>query len=173
MIADFIQDLRFGARMLAKQPGFTLIAVLTLALGIGANTAIFSVVNAVLLRPLPFADDAQLVTIWGKLPVAGIKWLFTSPAEFADYRERTQAFAQVGAYGGSDFTLTGRGEAERLTGAIVSQEMLPLLGVQPMLGWIAFAVLASLPPLKECSQCAEKVKAHAKICPYCLTPFAS
>ena len=134
MIADFVQDLRFGARMLAKQPGFTLIAVITLALGIGANTAIFSVVNAVLLRPLPFADDARLVTIWAKLPVAGIKWLFTSPAEFADYRERTQGFAQVGAYGGADFTLTGRGEAERLTGAIVSHEMLPLLGIKPMLG---------------------------------------
>src|SRR5262245_61595351 len=95
------QDIRYGLRMLLKQPSFTLIAVLTLALGIGANTAIFSVVNAVLLRPLPFADDERLVMIWGKLPAAGIKRLFTSVPEFIDYRERTQAFAQVGVYGGA------------------------------------------------------------------------
>jgi len=128
------QDLRYGARMLLKRPGFTVIAVLTLSLGIGANTAIFSVVNAVLLRPLPYADDERLVMIWGKLPAAGIKRLFVSVPEFIDYRDRTQAFAQVGVYGGSDFTLTGQGEAERLNGAYVSTNLLSLLGVNPAPG---------------------------------------
>ena len=129
-----LQDLRYGARMLLKQPGFTLIAVLTLALGIGANTAIFSVVNAVLLRPLPYADDERLVTIWGKLPAAGVKRLYVSIPEFVDYRERTRSFTQVGVYAGTEFTLTGRGEAERLNGAQVSANLLPLLGVNPVLG---------------------------------------
>jgi putative ABC transport system permease protein len=134
MIADLWQDLRYGVRMLMKQPGFTAVAVLTLALGIGANTAIFSVVNALLLRPLPFADAEQLVMIWGKAPAAGIKRLFVSVPEFLDYRERTHAFAQVGVYGGTDFTLTGQGEAERLNGAFVSTNLLALLGVKPVLG---------------------------------------
>jgi len=129
-----LQDLRYGARMLLKQPGFTSIAVLTLALGIGANTAIFSVVNAVLLRPLPYADDERLVTIWGKLPAAGVKRLYVSIPEFVDYRERTRSFTQVGVYAGTEFTLTGRGEAERLNGAQVSANLLPLLGVNPVLG---------------------------------------
>jgi putative ABC transport system permease protein len=134
MLETLLQDLRFGLRMLRKNPGFTLIAILTLALGIGANTAIFSVVNAVLLRPLPYANDAQLVMIWGKLPSAGITRLYTSAPEFLDYRERTTAFVQVGVYSATDFTLTGNGEAERLNGAIVSPDLLSLLGVQPMLG---------------------------------------
>jgi putative ABC transport system permease protein len=134
IMGTLLQDLRYGARMLMKKPGFTLIAVLTLALGIGANTAIFSVVNAVLLRPLPFVDDEQLVMIWGKLPSAGIQRLFTSVPEYLDYRERTTAFAQVGMYGGTDFTLTGSGDAERLNGALVSANLLSLLGVNPLFG---------------------------------------
>jgi len=93
------QDLRYGARMLMKQPGFTLIALLTLALGIGANTAIFSVVNSVLLRPLPYADDERLVLIGGKFPGAGIKRASVSVPEFIDYRDQTHSFAQVGIYG--------------------------------------------------------------------------
>ncbi|MGH9843020.1 MAG: ABC transporter permease [Blastocatellia bacterium] len=128
------QDLRYGARMLLKQPGFTLIAVITLALGIGANTAIFSVVNAMLLRPLPYADDERLVMIWGKLPAAGLKRLFVSLPEFIDYRDRTRSFTQAGVYGGAEFTLTGSGEPERFTGAQVSANLLSLLGVNPTLG---------------------------------------
>src|SRR5215475_6832899 len=108
-IETLFQDLRYGARTLSKNPGFTAVAVLTLALGIGANTAIFSVVNAVLLRPLPYADDGQLLMIWGRLPAAGIKQLSVSVPEFIDYRDRTHSFAQVGFYGDKDFTLTGRG----------------------------------------------------------------
>jgi predicted permease len=134
LIDEVWQDLRYGARMLVKQPGFTLIAVLTLALGIGANTAIFSVVNAVLLRPLSYADDERLVMIWGKFPAAGIKRASVSVPEFIDYRDRTHSFAQVGVYGGADFTLTGRGAAERFNGALVSANLLSLLGVNPTLG---------------------------------------
>jgi putative ABC transport system permease protein len=131
---DMIQDLRYGARMLIKQPFFTLIAVLTLALGIGANTMIFSVVNAVSLRPLPYINDEGLVMIWGKLPSAGINQLYVSVPEYVDYRERLRSFAQVGVFGGSDFTLTGEGEAERVNGTLVSANFLSLLGVNPALG---------------------------------------
>jgi putative ABC transport system permease protein len=133
-IETLFQDLRYGARGLLKNPGFTAVAVLTLALGIGANTAIFSVVNAVLLRPLPYADDEQLLMIWGRLPDTGIKRISVSVPEFIDYRDRTHSFAQVGFYGDKDFTLTGRGSAERFTGALVSANLLSLLGVKPALG---------------------------------------
>jgi putative ABC transport system permease protein len=133
-LEELWQDLRYGARMLLKQPGFTLIAVLTLALGIGANTAIFSVVNAALLCPLPYADDERLVMIWGKFPGAGIKRASVSVPEFIDYRDQTHSFAQVGIYGDKDFTLTGRGEAERFSGALVSANLLSLLGINPAIG---------------------------------------
>jgi predicted permease len=134
LLEEVWQDLRYCARMLVKQPAFSLIAVLTLALGIGANTAIFSVVNAVLLRPLPYADDERLVMIWGKFPAAGTERASVSVPEFIDYRDRTHSFAQIGIYGDKDFTLTGRGEAERFTGALVSANLLSLLGVNPALG---------------------------------------
>lgn len=134
MLETLLQDLRFGLRMLGKNPGFSFVAILTLALGIGSNTAIFSVVSAVLLRPLPYVEDERLVMIWGKMPSAGIQRLFTSVPEYLDYRERTTAFAQVGMYGGTDFTLTGKGEAERLNGAWISANLLSLLGVSPALG---------------------------------------
>src|SRR5262245_15034959 len=131
---SFIQDLRFCVRLLLKQPGFALIAIFTLALGIGANTAIFSVVNAVLLRPLPYADDERLVMIWDKLPTTGIKRMLVSVPEYIDFRDRAHSFAQVGIYGDQDFTLTGSGEAERCDGALVSANLLSLLGVNPALG---------------------------------------
>jgi putative ABC transport system permease protein len=131
---EMFQDLRYGARTLLKQPGFTLIAVLTLAVGIGANTAIFSVVNAALLRPIPHIKDEGVVMIFGELPTAGINRLFVSPTEYVDYRDRLRSFSQVGAYGGADFTLTGDGEAERVAGARVSANLLSLLGADPALG---------------------------------------
>jgi len=133
-IETLFQDLRYGVRTLLKNPGFTVVAVLTLALGIGANTAIFSVVNAMLLRPLPYADDERLVMIGGKFPAAGIKRASVSVPELIDYSDRTHSFAQVGVYGGKDFTLTGRGDAERFSGALVSANFLSLLGVNPALG---------------------------------------
>ncbi|MGH9934654.1 MAG: ABC transporter permease, partial [Blastocatellia bacterium] len=128
------QDLRFGARMLMKRPGFTLIAVLTLALGIGANTTIFSVVNAVLLRPLPFQNPDQLVMIWGKLPAYVPGNIGASAAEFADYRDQNSVFSSVATHTSSSFNLTGVGEPERIVGTLASASLFPLLNVQPTLG---------------------------------------
>jgi putative ABC transport system permease protein len=129
-----IQDLRFGARMLLKEPGFTLIAVITLALGVGANTTIFSVVNAVLLRPLPYQNPEQLALIWGKLPAHVSGNVGASAPEFADYRDQNLVFSSVAAYTSSSFNLSGVGEPERIVGTFVSASLFPLLDVQPALG---------------------------------------
>ena len=128
MIADLWQDLRYGARVLSKNPGFTLIAVLTLALGIGANTAMFSVVNAVLLRPLPFPEPERLVLVKG-----GGVGNFAAP-DFRDLSAENHSFAQLGAYATATFNLSGGGEPERVNGARISADLLPTLGVQPLHG---------------------------------------
>lgn len=129
---SFVQDVRFGTRMLVKNPGFTLIAVLTLALGIGANTAIFSVVNTVLFRPLPYKDSEQLVAVWEVLP--NVNQAMFSPAEFLDYQAQNQSFAGMAACRLMRFTLTGQGEPEQLDGLIVSANFFSLLGVSPERG---------------------------------------
>ena len=134
LLEEFWIDLRYSARTLSKKPGFTITVLMTLALGIGANTAIFSIVNAVLFRPLPYLDDDRLVMMWGKFPRAGIKQLFVSVPEYLDYQNQNHSFTQVGIYGDKDFTLTGRGEAERFIGALVSANLHSLLGVKPLLG---------------------------------------
>jgi putative ABC transport system permease protein len=129
MIADLWQDLRYGARMLLKQPGFSLIAMLTLALGIGANTAMFSVVNAVLLRPVPFPEPERLMLLVdGKAPAnfAG--------ADVRDLALQNRSFAQLGAYTIATFNLAGGSVPERVNGARVSAGLLPTLGVQPLYG---------------------------------------
>jgi putative ABC transport system permease protein len=128
MIADLWQDLRFGARMLMKQPGLNLIAVLTLALGIGANTAMFSVVNAVLLRPLPFPEPERLLLVEAR----GVN-NFAAP-DFRDVATQNRSFAQLGAYSSATFNLAGGSEPERVNGARVSAGLLPTLGVQPLYG---------------------------------------
>jgi len=124
---SFIHDLRFGVRMLVKNPGFTWIAVLTLALGIGANTAIFSVVNTVLLRALPYKDPEQLLAVW-TLQAKGNQSLF-APAEFLDYQTQNQSFTEMAAYRFMPLTLTGQGEPEQIDGLIVSGNFFSLLGV--------------------------------------------
>ena len=128
------QDLRYGARMLVKQPGFTLIAVLTLALGIGANTAIFSVVNAVLLRPLPFAQPERLALIKQSLPKLGWSEFDTAPAEFLDYRAGNEVFSEIACFTDRSLNLTGQGEAQRVQAARVSANLFSLLGVEPARG---------------------------------------
>jgi putative ABC transport system permease protein len=125
-------DLRYALRMLAKSPAFTLIAVLTLGLAIGANTAIFSVVNAVLLRPLPYPHSEQLVRVFGKQPQLDLAP--NSPANFLEWREENQVFERIGTYVGKGFNLLGGDKPERVIGARVSADVLPLLGVQPALG---------------------------------------
>jgi putative ABC transport system permease protein len=124
---SFMQDLRFGVRMLVKNPGFTSLAVLTLALGIGANTAIFSVVNTVLLRPLPYKDAEQLVAVWEVQ--SKVNQAMFSPAEFLDYQAQNQSFQEMAASRLMYFTLTGQGEPEQLNGMIVSSNFFSLLGV--------------------------------------------
>ncbi len=130
---SLIKDIRYGSRSLLKRPGFTAIAVVTLALGIGANTAIFSVVNAVLLRPLPFAEPNQLVTLWNADAEKGVVFPFSWP-DFTDYQMQSQSFEKLAAFDDRDFTLTGGGDALRLHGAMITSDLLPILGVSPQLG---------------------------------------
>jgi putative ABC transport system permease protein len=127
-----IADIRYAIRMLAKSPAFTFIAVLTLALAIGANTAIFSVVNAVLLRPLPYPHSEQLVQVFGTQPT--LAEAPTSPANFLEWRTENQVFTHIATWVGQGFNLTGTDKPERVIGARVSSDMFQLLGVQPALG---------------------------------------
>src|SRR5262252_4436269 len=128
------QDLRFGIRMLLKQPGFTLIAVLTLALGIGANTSIFSVVNAVLLRPLPFADAERLVMIWETHP--DIPRAPVSIPDFQDWRAQSQSFEEMAVHADRfrNALLIWQGESATVQESYISQNLFPLLGLKPVLG---------------------------------------
>ncbi len=131
-----MQDLKFGMRMLAKNPGFTAVAVLTLALGIGANTAIFSVVNAVLLRPLPYRDPGRLVEISEKYPKQGVLWFAVAPANFLDWQQQNHVFENMAIFGmwSEELYVAGGGQPEQLQGRRVSASFFPLLGVQPILG---------------------------------------
>jgi predicted permease len=128
------QDLRYGARMLRTNPGFTSIAVITLALGIGANTAIFSVVNAVLLRPLQYSDPDRLVQVWQNFPQLGANQVTVSAPEFLDYKGQNRVFERMAAFRPQGYILTGGSEPERIFGARVSADLFPLLGVAPALG---------------------------------------
>ena len=129
-----IKDLRYGVRSLLKNPGFTLVAVITLALGIGANTAIFSVVNAVLLNPLPFPSPERLVAL-GQTEADDRDTLSQfSFRNFADLRGQTKAFERLAVYYNNNVTLTGQGEAVRLRGTVATADLFPLLGVAPAVG---------------------------------------
>src|SRR5262245_35838509 len=128
------RDLRYGARMLLKNPGFTLIAVLTLALGIGANTAIFSLVNALLLRPFDFRDLDRLVVVSGTMPQQDGRFYAMAPADFADLRRQQTVFADLAAYRQSNSSLTGAGEPERVQNFKVAAGFFRLLGGEAALG---------------------------------------
>ena len=127
-----MQDLRFGLRMLAKSPGFTAVAILTLALGIGANTALFSVVNGVLLNPLPYPQPEQLV--WLAESKQNFEFGSISFPNFRDWRKDNRTFSMMGVSRGYSFSLTGRGDAEQVRAELVSSDLLPMLGVKPVLG---------------------------------------
>lgn len=128
------QDLRYGARMLRKKPGFTLIAVFTLALGIGANTAIFSVVNTVLLRPLPYREPDRLVMVWGNFRGLNMMRLGASAPEFVDFKGQTSVFTELAAFQQIPFNLTGDEGPQRLSGLRATSELFKLLGVAPLSG---------------------------------------
>src|SRR5947208_1322031 len=127
-----LKDLQFAFRQLVKKPGFAVIAVLVLALGIGANSAIFSVVNAVLLRPLPYPHSEQLVRVFGTQPT--LAEAPSSPANFLEWQTENQVFTRIATWVGQGFNLTGTDKPERVIGARVSSDLFPLLGVQPALG---------------------------------------
>jgi putative ABC transport system permease protein len=128
------QDLRFGLRMLLSKPGFTLIAVLSLALGIGANTAIFSLVDAVLLRPLPFQEPERLVIVWEDAAKIGFPRNTPAPANYADWKAQNQVFEDMAALNWRSLALTDEGEPEKVETQGVTANFFPLLGVKPMLG---------------------------------------
>jgi putative ABC transport system permease protein len=129
-----IKDIRYAMRGLVKRPAFTIIALLTLALGIGANTAIFSVVNAVLLRPLPFRDPEQVVMVWEDASFAGFPLNTPAPANYVDWKNQNQSFADMAASAEQSFNLTGDGDPERVTAYAVTHNFFPLFGVQPLIG---------------------------------------
>jgi MacB-like periplasmic core domain len=128
------QDLRYGVRMLLKKPGFSVIAIFTLALGIGANTAIFSVVNGVLLKPLPYHQPEELVSV--KLIAQGLgnKDLVVSASAYFIFREQSHTFQDIGLYNFPSVNVTGLGEPERMPALGVTDGLLPILGVTPSLG---------------------------------------
>src|SRR5688572_31701710 len=127
-----LSDLTHAFRRLARAPGFAVIAILTLALGIGANTAIFSLVKTVLLRPLPYSDPERLVMIWGARDKGETTWL--SAPEMLAYMAQTQAFAGVAAYYGTAANLTGGQEPERVIAAAVTPNLFQTLGVRAFVG---------------------------------------
>jgi putative ABC transport system permease protein len=128
------QDLSYGLRTLIKKPAFTIVAVLALALGIGANTAIFSVVNTVLLKPLPYKDADRLVMVWEERTKLGFPTDTPAPANFIDWKRENQVFEDMAAIAGRTFNITGTGEPEKVEGQRVSASLFPLLGVEPHLG---------------------------------------
>jgi putative ABC transport system permease protein len=133
-MGSLLQDLRHGARLLLKSPVFTVVAVLTLALGIGANTAFFSVVNAVLVKPLPYPEPDRLVTFWISAPAEGMRDMEWTEGLFAFLRDHNQTFESMAAYDGTGFNMTSRGEPERLNGTTVTSDFFRVLGQEPVQG---------------------------------------
>jgi putative ABC transport system permease protein len=128
------KDLRYGWRMMRRSPGFAAVALLTLAIGIGANAAIFSIVNGVLLRPLPFPDSSRIVTIWETDANRNVVRGTASPAEFLDWRDMNHSFAELSGWRSLLFTITGSGDAEQVHGSQVSGNFFRMLGVGPVIG---------------------------------------
>ena len=131
-----LQDVRFAFRQMAKRPGFTAVVVLTMALGIGANAAIFSVLDAILLRPLPYSHPEQLIKVWSRFTGIGMpndqNWV--SAPEFRDFKQLNHSFSDLAAINSGSFNLGVKGSPQRVAGASVSPSLFPMLGVQPILG---------------------------------------
>jgi putative ABC transport system permease protein len=134
MLSSFLRDLRYGFRTLARNPGFAFVSVLALALGIGANSAIFTVVNSVLLRPLRFEKPEQLIMVRERNLKAGFPQFSLSPGNYAGFRDQNHSFSGIAAFGSQGLNLSGGGEPERLRGARVTQNLFQVLGINPALG---------------------------------------
>ena len=133
----FIQNVRYGVRLLGRNPGFTAAAVACLALGIGATTAIFSVVNAVLLKPLPYTQSSRLTRIFTEFPTfpnGGLRHFWVSPPEYFDLKRDTRSFSRIEAWANQGANLAGTAEPVRATVSYVTGGMLPMLGITPVLG---------------------------------------
>ncbi len=134
-LEELVQDIRYGARQLRKNPGFTTVAVLTLALGIGANTALFSVVDGVLLRPLPFPEHQRLVTLWESNPAQGVDQQAVSPPNFADWQAQSSAFEEMAFWTGpNDFNLVTQDGSEKVRESYASSGLFRVLRIEPQLG---------------------------------------
>ena len=131
---DLIRDLKYALRRLTLTPGFTLATLVTLALGIGANSAIFSIINGVLLKPLPFHEPDRLIGVWQTAPGVNIKDLSASVADYVTYREDSRTFADIAIWNGRSVTVTEFADPERVDGISLTFRLLPMLGVHPVLG---------------------------------------
>src|SRR6266480_933394 len=129
-----LKDIRLSLRQLVQQPAFTAIAVVTVALAISATTAVLSLVNALLIRPLPYRQPQQLVLLLQHFKSQNLERIPVSPPEFKDYETRARSFEKLGAFGYTDFNLAGEDRPERIAGATVTAGVLPLLGVSPIKG---------------------------------------
>jgi hypothetical protein len=136
---NLLQDIRYGARMLLKNPAFSIAAVIALALGIGANTAIFSVINGVLLSPLPYPHPDQLAMVWLDNRKQGIRDDVTSYPNFLDWRDRNKTFQSMSGMRDLTVNLTGAGDPEELRGSAVSSGFFQLIGFNPAL-WSGFSL---------------------------------
>src|SRR5215203_2945313 len=131
---SLLNDIRYAIRNLIKRPGFTLVAVVTLALGIGANTAIFSAINALLLKPLPFPELDRIVAIWDKLPSRGVLHNEVTVANYVDWQSQNQSFEQLALYRWWNANLTGVETPERLQGFLVTANFIDTTGMKPIMG---------------------------------------
>src|SRR5262245_14549919 len=131
---NLLQDIRYALRMLLKKPGFTVVAVITLALGIGANTAIFSVVNGVLLRPLPYKEPDRLVRIYSEFPTMNLRKFWISVPEYLDIQKEASSWDSIGAWSANGVNIETTGEPIRVTASRVTRSLIETLGVQPAMG---------------------------------------
>jgi putative ABC transport system permease protein len=134
LLEDLAQDVRYGLRMLMKNPGLTFVIVLSLAIGIGANTAIFSVTSTLLLKPLPYAHPERLAILWLRSPGIGIPQDWPSPGQYHDIKAQNHVFEETAIAIGEGYTLSGLSKAMRVDGIEASSSLLPMLGVKPLLG---------------------------------------
>jgi len=134
MFDEFLRSVSYAIRSLARTPRYTAIAVLTLALGIGANTAVFSVVNGVLLKPLDFPEPDALVNVWSSAPGLGYRSFPLSPHYYFTFRSESSAFSEMGSYSPISATLTGDGDPEDVRATAVTATLFPTLGVEASLG---------------------------------------